>query len=48
MEFKFDAYQQYQLDAISSVVQLFDGQPGDAEKLVTTLRGQLILEDDAQ
>ena len=31
MEFKFDAKQQYQLDAIGSLVQLFDGQPKDAE-----------------
>ena len=37
--FQFDASQQYQLDAIASVVDLFDGQPKDAEKLVTTLRG---------
>jgi type III restriction enzyme len=48
MEFKFDANQQHQLDAISSVVQLFDGQPEDAEKLVATLRGQLVLDDDTQ
>ncbi len=39
MKFKFDANQEHQLDAIGSVVQLFDGQPEDAEKLVTTLRG---------
>lgn len=37
--FKFDASQPYQLDAIKSVVDLFDGQPKDAEKLETTLRG---------
>lgn len=37
--FHFDASQQYQLDAIDSVVGLFDGQPKDADKLVTTLRG---------
>ena len=36
--FKFDASQPYQLDAIASVVDLFDGQPKDAEKLVTELR----------
>jgi type III restriction enzyme len=40
MEFKFDAKQQYQLDAIGSVVQLFDGQPKDAEAVLTTLRGE--------
>ena len=39
--FKFDASQQYQLDAIKSVVDLFDGQPKDAEKLETMLRGQV-------
>ena len=37
--FQFDADQLYQLDAIASVVDLFDGQPKDAEKLVTMLRG---------
>lgn len=37
--FQFDPSQQYQLDAIGSVVDLFDGQPKDAEKLLTTLRG---------
>lgn len=44
--FKFDASQQYQLDAIDSVVDLFDGQPKDAEKLETTLRGQMVAMDD--
>ena len=39
MEFKFDARQQFQLDAIGSLVQLFDGQPKDADELVTKLRG---------
>ncbi|WP_022919650.1 DEAD/DEAH box helicase family protein [Ruania albidiflava] len=39
--FKFDASQPYQLDAINSVVDLFDGQPKDGEKLETTLRGQV-------
>ena len=38
--FKFDASQPYQLEAINSVVDLFDGQPKDAEKLLTTLRSQ--------
>jgi len=41
--FKFDDSQPYQLDAIASVVDLFDGQPKDAEKLVTTLRGAMVL-----
>lgn len=39
--FIFDATQSYQLEAINSVVDLFDGQPKDAEKLETTLRGQV-------
>lgn len=43
--FKFDASQQYQLEAIASVVDLFDGQPKDAEKFVTTLRGAAVLPD---
>ena len=43
--FKFDASQPYQLDAINSVVGLFDGQPQDADRLVTTLRGATVLED---
>jgi type III restriction enzyme len=44
--FKFEASQGYQLDAINSVVGLFDGQPKDADKLVTTLRSAANLEDD--
>jgi len=40
MGFKFDAKQQYQLDAIGSLVRLFDGQPKDAEAVLTTLRGE--------
>ncbi|EFP58516.1 type III restriction enzyme, res subunit [Dermacoccus sp. Ellin185] len=46
--FQFDASQPYQLDAIASVVDLFDGQPKDAEKLVTTLRGTAVLPDSDQ
>ena len=38
MGFKFDAKQQHQLDAIGSLVQLFDGQPKDAEAVLITLR----------
>lgn len=44
--FKFDDSQQYQLDAINSVVDLFDGQPKDAQKLQTMLRGQVAAIDD--
>jgi len=46
--FQFDASQPYQLDAIASVVDLFDGQPKDAEKFVTTLRGAAVLTDSDQ
>jgi type III restriction enzyme len=46
--FQFDASQPYQLGAIASVVDLFDGQPKDAEKLVTTLRGAAVLPDSDQ
>lgn len=46
--FQFDASQAYQLDAIGSVVDLFDGQPKDAEKLVTTLRGAAVLAESDQ
>lgn len=48
MELKFDANQQYQLEAVNSVVQLFEGQPGDAEAVVSTLRGQILLDDETQ
>lgn len=41
MDFKFDPNQQYQQDAIASVVDLFEGQPQDAAALETKLRGSL-------
>ena len=37
--FQFDPRQQYQLDAIAAVVDLFDGQPRDADKLAVSMRG---------
>jgi len=37
--FQFDPRQQYQLDAIAAVVDLFDGQPKDSDKLAVTLHG---------
>lgn len=37
--FQFDPRQQYQLDAIAAVVDLFDGQPADADKLSVPMRG---------
>lgn len=46
--FQFDASQPYQLDAIASVVDLFDGQPKDAYKLVTSLRGTAVLPESQQ
>src|SRR5690625_1793201 len=46
--FKFDASQEFQLDAINSVVDLFDGQPKDPERLVATLRGRDVLKDTDQ
>lgn len=38
MKFEFDPKQQYQLDAINAAVGLFEGQPTDADQLLTTLR----------
>src|SRR5690625_1048867 len=46
--FHFDSKQPFQLAAIASVVDLFDGQPLDAEKLVMTLRGQSALKGSNQ
>jgi type III restriction enzyme len=42
MEFKFDANQKYQHDAISSIVDLFDGQPKDASTLKISLASKLL------
>lgn len=36
--FRFDPSQQFQLDAIASVVDLFDGQPENVDSLITSLR----------
>ena len=41
MEFKFDPKQPYQQEAIASVVNLFEGQPADADALETKLQGVL-------
>jgi type III restriction enzyme len=41
MEFKFDAHQKFQQDAIAAVVDLFEGQPPDAATLETTLVGNM-------
>lgn len=42
MEFKFDANQAYQRDAIAAVVDLFEGQPKDVSNLETTLSTQFL------
>ena len=41
MEFKFDAHQSYQQAAISSVVDLFEGQPNDVSALTSTLSSKI-------
>lgn len=46
--FQFDPRQQYQLDAIAAVVDLFDGQPRDADKLAVTMRGMVAETADGQ
>src|SRR5690554_980475 len=46
--FQFDPSQPFQLAAIDSVADLFDGQPKDADKLVMTLRGQAAVKDTDQ
>lgn len=47
-EFKFDPKQEHQLAGISSVVDLFDGQPRDADALVTKLKGSIRLSEGEQ
>lgn len=46
MEFKFDPKQPYQQDAIASVVDLFEGQPTDADALETKLQGSFSMPGD--
>jgi len=46
--FQFDSHQQYQLDAISAVADLFDGQPKDAGKFDIMLRGKVIAKESVQ
>lgn len=46
--FQFDPSQPYQLEAVGAVVDLFDGQPKDADKLELTLRGQAALKETDQ
>lgn len=48
MEFKFDPNQPFQRDAVDSVVDLFDGQPSDADLLLTALREEHLEESGLQ
>lgn len=41
MEFKFDAHQQYQQDAIAAVVDLFEGQPSEFSMLESKLTSSI-------
>lgn len=43
--FKFDSSQDFQLAAIGSIVNLFEGQPNDAQVLTTTLSGVVASEE---
>lgn len=47
MEFKFDAHQRFQQEAVAGVVDLFEGQPADASSLETTLK-IVFADSDAQ
>lgn len=46
MGFKFDAEQPHQVEAIASLVQLFKGQPKDAEALLAKLRASAPMGSD--
>ena len=43
MKFKFDAKQQYQVQAIDSVTDLFEGQPNDAGDFLTSFHTERVL-----
>lgn len=43
MKFKFDAKQEYQVQAIDSVTNLFEGQPNDAGDFLTTFHTERVL-----
>ena len=47
MKFKFDAKQGYQIAAINSMTDLFDGQPNDAGDFLTTFRSTRELPESA-
>lgn len=46
--FQFDSHQQYQLDAINAVADLFDGHPKDAGKFDITLQGIVTTKESVQ
>lgn len=46
--FQFDSHQQYQLDAINAVADLFDGQPKDVGKFDITLQGVVSTTESVQ
>ncbi len=46
--FQFDSHQQYQLDAINAVVDLFDGQSKDMGKFDITLQGIVTTKESVQ
>ncbi|MGJ4070019.1 DEAD/DEAH box helicase family protein [Corynebacterium macclintockiae] len=48
MKFKFDAKQEYQVQAIDSVTELFEGQPNDAGDFLTTFRTQRAISEDSR
>lgn len=43
MKFKFDAKQEYQVQAIGSVTDLFEGQPNDVGDFLTTFQAERVL-----
>ena len=47
MKFKFDSNQQYQTDAVNSLVSLFDGQPIDSDEFKSSIKipGELLHDD---
>ena len=45
-QFNFDPSQQFQLDAIASVVDVFDGQPKEIDALLTTLQAEEVVNGD--
>lgn len=48
MKFKFDAKQEYQVQAIDSVTDLFEGQPNDAGDVLTTFHTERVLPETSK